>query len=284
MERSRNYCFTINNPTPATIESLQQLAAQVRYIIFQEERGANGTNHIQGYTQFHTPLSLNGAKRRIHERAHLEIARGSPEQNIQYCSKEETRIQGPYTYGTPITQGKRSDLSAFAISIKDGMTDINLLEQYTNQYFRFHRVIDRIRLMSRAKRTWEMAVKCIWGPSGFGKTRLANTEAGEDVFYLSKGDSTQSIWWDGYNGEQSIIIDDFYGWLPWTFILRLLDRYPFNVQFKGGSMPFTSKKIFITSNQEPRTWYKNVPNDDYTPLLRRINETIHVTEPINFDV
>lgn len=66
-------------------------------------------------------------------------------------------------------------------------------------------------------------------------------------------------------------------------MLRLLDRYPFNVQFKGGSLPFTSKKIYITSNQEPRTWYKNVPNEDYTPLIRRITTIIHVTEAINFE-
>lgn len=214
MSRSRNYCFTLNNPTPQHVQSLQDIAAEVRYIIFQKERGANGTLHIQGYLQFAVPRTLKGCKRFLPHGTHIEVARGSPEQNISYCSKLDTRAnpeEAPFTRGEFVQQGTRNDLKTFALSIKNGTSDLELLENFPTEYFRFSRVIDRVRLISRPPRTWEMAVKCIWGPSGLGKTRLAYNEAGDNVFFLSKGDSNQSIWWDGYNGQESVIIDDFYG-------------------------------------------------------------------------
>ena len=171
-----------------------------------------------------------------------------------------------------VTPGQRTDLCAFREKIKSGASDAILINDHFNEFVKYHRVIERVRMAFREPRNWEMDVNVFWGASGSGKTRRAFQEAGESHYFLSKGDNGQITWWDGYDGQTSIVIDDFYGWLPWSFILRLLDRYPFTVQVKGGAVPFTSRRIFITSNQHPQYWYKNVPNNDMTPLLRRINK------------
>lgn len=47
---ARNYCFTLNNPTDREIEALQ--AADTKYVVYQHERGENGTHHLQGYVVF----------------------------------------------------------------------------------------------------------------------------------------------------------------------------------------------------------------------------------------
>ena len=52
-------------------------------------------------------------------------------------------------------------------------------------------------------------------------------------------------------------------------MLRLLDRYPCQVETKGGSINFAPKKIIILSNKAPEDWYdKN--KCAWEPLERRI--------------
>lgn len=266
---AKNYAFTINNPTEDEELNLQNL--EVGFIIYQLEQGDNNTPHFQGYVQFATRKTLLSAKRAISQRAHLEVARGSPQENVAYCSKDP-KIRGPYRHGEISNPGERTDILRFIEATKTASNDAELLELCPRQFVLYTRCIDRIRNSIIVKRTWEMENTVYWGPSGSGKTRRAMDESGDDTYWLSKGDTSQTIWWDGYRGQATVIIDDFYGWLPWTFILRLLDRYPFAVQYKGGYREFTSQKIIITSNTEPSVWYKNVPNDDVTPLIRRINK------------
>lgn len=220
---------------------------------------------------------MGTAKERISNRSHLEPAKGSPEQNRTYCSKPETRLRGPYEFGTiRMGQGTRRDLLEFNQGIREGMTNKQLIETYTQQFYKYYKVIDHVRMVYTEKRSWPMENIVYWGDSGSGKTRRALEEAGDSVYFVSKGDANQSTWWDGYEGQNTVILDDFYGWLPWTFMLRLLDRYPFSVQYKGGSREFISKKIIITSNTAPETWYKNIPNNDFTPFRRRLTNVVHL--------
>ena len=267
-QQAKNWCFTVNSPTDQDQAVLENV--EVSYIVWQYEQGTNV--HIQGYVQFPRRLSLRQVKDLLISRAHYEVARGSAEDNKAYCTKPETRLRPGGERGTISKQGARHDLVAFRDAIKSGANDALLINEHFNEYAKYHRVVERVRMAFRPPRTWEMDVTVYWGRSGSGKTRRSFEEAGDSTYFLSKGDSNQITWWDGYEGQNSVVIDDFYGWLPWSFILRLLDRYPFNVQVKGGSIPFTSRRIFITSNSNPNTWYKNVPNNDMTPLLRRINK------------
>lgn len=270
---AKNYCFTLNNPTLDEEEVLQN--AEVSYIIYQLEVGENNTQHFQGYVQFDRRKTLLSAKRTIGRRAHLQIARGTPQENVTYCSKVP-QIRGPYSRGAISISGQRNDILQFVEAVKTASTDAQLVEGFARQFLQYSKAIDRIRNAYIVPRSWEMDNTVYWGPSGSGKTRRATQEAGNDVYFVSKGDGNQVTWFDGYTGQETVILDDFYGWLPWNFILRMLDRYPFAVQYKGGSRQFTSRRIFITSNTEPGLWYKNIPNDDVTPLIRRLNKIEHI--------
>ena len=91
-------------------------------------------------------------------------------------------------------------------------------------------------------------VKCFYGRSGAGKTRDAlELSGGPDcTFIVSRPDSGRPLWWDGYHPTThvSIILDDFYGWIPWSYLLQLLDRYHFSVEVKGRKTPFQFPKHF----------------------------------------
>ena len=76
-----------------------------------------------------------------------------------------------------------------------------------------------------------------------------------------------------------MVIDDFYGWIRLDEMLRILDRYPHRVEVKGGMVQFLAEKIYITSNVEPKDWYKDeTHNVLIKALLRRIDNTIFMKE------
>jgi len=94
MSRARNYVFTLNNYTDEHVFALRACcdAGRARFLCFQGEIGANGTKHLQGAICFNEAVTLAAAKLRFAPgQPHLESMRGTIEQAIAYCSKEETR-------------------------------------------------------------------------------------------------------------------------------------------------------------------------------------------------
>ena len=73
------------------------------------------------------------------------------------------------------------------------------------------------------------------------------------------GKPPNSKWWDNYAQEDVVIIDESYGWLPYCEMLRLLDRYPCQVETKGGSVNFApTEKIIKMMEQIDSVIEKNV--------------------------
>jgi len=82
------------------------------------------------------------------------------------------------------------------------------------------------------------------------------------------------IWFDGYEPitHDTIIFDEFTGWIPFNLFKILTDNTPYQVQYKGGFKHFRPKTIIFTSNKHPSTWYKNLSDIDKKAFFRRIDE------------
>ena len=118
---SRYWMFTLNNPSGDS-DNPQIFLEGCKYAIYQLERGDSGTTHYQGYVQFKTHKTLFGLKK-INPRCHWEQRNGSHQQAVDYCSKEDTRVEGPWTIGeAPVGRGKRTDLLAIKAKIDGGAT------------------------------------------------------------------------------------------------------------------------------------------------------------------
>lgn len=102
--RARGWSFTINNDTDEDLDNVMDLNSD--YLIFGFEKGKDGTKHIQGYVYFENARSFDSVKKMI-PRAHLEISRGSPQQNYEYCIKEGDF----YEFGDRPIQGERTDIN-----------------------------------------------------------------------------------------------------------------------------------------------------------------------------
>ena len=95
MAFSKNWVFTLNNPLQNGDTLLDLLSPLTGFVVFQKEQGAQGTIHFQGYVQWTIRKRLVAVKK-ILPTAHWEVARGTPDQCQAYCTKEETRIEGPW--------------------------------------------------------------------------------------------------------------------------------------------------------------------------------------------
>jgi len=120
----------------------------------------------------------------------------------------------------------------------------------------------------------ERSVRVFWGPTGTGKSRRAWHEAGADAYI--KNPLTK--WWESYQGQTAVIIDEFRGIIDIANLLIWFDRYPVFVEVKNGSAPLLANKFWVCSNLHPREWYREIDDITYCALERRL-EIINMDEP-----
>jgi len=155
--------------------------------------------------------------------------------------------------------------------LRSGSSIKEVAETSPGTFIKYHRGIREWKRVCKPQtpRDFKTLVWVFVGKTGVGKTRLAKSLASETetkTFYFKpRGD-----WWDGYEQQESVIIDDFYGWVKFDELLRVCDRYPMLVPVKGGFEVFNSKWIYITSNIPVSKWYR-FRDYDPAPLYRRID-------------
>lgn len=275
--RTKYWCFTINNPEDNAYENLRQLYPETcSYIVFQLEQGEQGTPHIQGYICLKTRARLAGI-RRIIPRAHIEHARGTAEENRNYCTKEP-RLQEIVELGNmPQTrESHQSDLADAAERIVSGESIASVARQLPTTYVRNFRGLRNLQAMFRPPEERPNNI-VVWlhGPSGTGKSRLAYTLAGGNAYW-----HTMQVWWDDYDGQDIVVFDDFRddSLGPTTFVqlLRYLDRYPVRVPVKGAFQGLRGTRFIFTTLYPPERTFSNMDPDELYQLLRRITNVVDI--------
>jgi len=261
--KGKYWLFTINNPEEN--EEPPNIWPDVQYVVWQHEQGVEGTDHIQGYVVYTCKKTLQTIKNQCNERAHWEPRRGTHSEAKEYCMKTDSRVegQGPWEHGTdvevPDSAGERTDVIHIKRAIDKGASETAIAtnEVFFPTWLRHFRGLERYRRLVMKPRTWVTHTTVYWGPMGSGKELRAFTEAGDDFYTLMRPGSDR-VFFDGYDGQHTVVIDDFYGWIPRNLMYHLCDRYPMLVENKGGSTPFVSRRIIITSNDPPSKWWKKI--------------------------
>lgn len=270
--KSRNVCWTLNNYGDADIDRLRLLSkdSSIKYIIWGKETApSTGTLHLQGYTQAKSPLALLGWKKRLGSRVHIEASKGNFQQNFEYCSKDKDFEE----HGERPAPGKRTDLQAVAEKIRAGASIPSIADEFPTEFIRYHRGLTALKeIYDFAKpRDFKTVVRVYVGRPGVGKSQAAAREGSfyGEVYYKPNG-----AWWDGYTGQPTVILDDFYGGLPYNELLHMCDRYPHKVPVKGAFREFRSRLVIITSNNYVEEWYKDKDGAqrDVSAFLRRVTE------------
>lgn len=174
-------------------------------------------------------------------------------------------------FGRPLEQGRRVDLEEVAARVRDGASLAEMDQVAPGLMVQYSRGLKELRLRQMKDRDGPPKVYWLWGSTGVGKTRLA---VGEGVtFYMKDG----TPWWDGYDQQSRIVIDDFDGKWPFRDLLRLLDRYPYQGQTKGGYVKVNSPEIYITCEYSPDQYWCG---SELAQIKRRISEAKQVVPEV----
>jgi len=265
----RNYCYTFNNYVATDVEALKAYACKYHVIGF--EVGAEGTKHLQGYIEFGTPKKFNALKNAF-PKIHWEKRKGTAKQAADYCKKDEHYWED----GEMSQQGKRSDIAEAVELIQDGNKMKVVAQQYPIQFVKYHKGFKALQSELTEPRDYVPTVTVLYGPTGTGKSKKAR-ELLTDYWVWTP---QRGQWFDGYQGEDNVIFEEFRGQMPLGMMLSLLDRYECPVQYKGGTTEFRGRNIVITSPCHPRDWYENSGDDKIDQLLRRISKIEKLTEQV----
>lgn len=280
---SRSYVFTLNNPKQElqdAPEKLMEGTPHVRYAIWQLETGEQGTLHFQGYLELDAPQRITGLTKHHLSGAHLEARRGSREQARDYARKESTRTSGPWEFGNWSAggAGSRNDLKSCCEAIKRGASIAEIAEDYPTQLVKYHRglqvftdIVNPQQPRTPDTRTY---VTLYLGPPGCGKTVAATRDSADPLGNTGVYWKPNGKWWDGYTTESHVVMDDFSGAsLPYSDFKRVVDRYPFRVEYKGGSRQLIATHFFLTSCSMPDKWWNSetVKDFKFNEISRRIH-------------
>lgn len=170
----------------------------------------------------------------------------------EYCSKEDTRLEGPLHFGPAPKPKKTKNVTYKAFNdmvllegpermVEDGRLNIK-------DYKKLKEGIALYKLNTAVNPTMD-TIKNTWyyGKSGCGKTSTVHKL--EPHLY----DKNINKWWDGYKNEDAVLIDDidpthhFIG----HHLKRWADHYPFNAEVKGSTVQIRPERIYITSQYHP---------------------------------
>lgn len=248
--------------------------------------------HIQGYLKCHQPVRYTQLKTAMGTTVHFDKCQGSESQCVNYATKVASRIQGPFYWPSqeqfPNHQGKRKDLDDVAESILAGKQIHEVALEYPVTYIRYHKGFQALSsAYQKSKVTpWrEVKVYVFFGKTGTGKTRSVYRQCFPDLPYRPDL-SHDKTWWDGYEGQDSILLDDFYGQIAISTLLHLLDGYPLQIPVKTAFTQALWTRVFITSNVSPNEWYAQndrIPDEVRLGMLRRITESIEFTDSLATD-
>lgn len=266
--RHRNFCFTINNPTNEDRAKL--LETPYRYLVYGEEKGESGTPHLQGYCELRNQMRLNAIKAHM-PRAHIEARRGTARQAADYCKKDGQYIE----HGTMSRPGRRSDIDSLYSLAREGKSDYEMAESTGSTFMRYYKGAREVRFVYQSHDTaWRpVEVQVYYGGPGTGKTRKAY-EIDPSLYRVNF--STSTIWFDGYSGQETILLDDYRGEIPLSYFLQLTDGYRFQLPVKGGHTWKMWKRVIITSNRHPNDWYRNITPESQAAIIRRITTVSRV--------
>lgn len=259
MSKIRNACFTLNNYTDEQHDQIQLYLNDCKYYVIGKEIAESGTPHLQGYCEFKNSRSFNAVSKSLFN-AHIEPRKGSPEQAADYCKKDGDYIE----HGEISQQGQRTDIDVVRDAVKANPTRpmrevTSIATSYQSikvaeQYLKYHEV----------KRDWKPEVKWYYGPSGSGKSKTANEEMPNAYHW----DTVK--WWDGYDAHEDVLIDDFRkNMCTFSELLKILDRYSYRVETKGGARSLLARRITITCPFHPSEVYAT--REDTYQLIRRID-------------
>lgn len=220
-------------------EPLNKLEKMSSYISYGKEKApSTGQEHLQGYVELLKPARRTELVKLIS--CFWEPAKGSGEQNRDYTQKEGDFYEvGTFKEQDP---GKREQSRWLEARTQAEAGERVTDSQIVLQHYASIRALSRDHMRMPA----ELDAPCgvwIYGEAGAGKSRKARAD------YPGAYLKPCNKWWDGYQREKFVIIDDFdpaHACLG-HYLKIWADRYPFPAEVKGSGIALRPSVICVTA-------------------------------------
>lgn len=279
--KAKRWCFTLNNPTDQ--ESIDP--AITDYMVVGDEVGEEGTRHFQGYVIFKKEYYLTGVKKLL-PRAHWEVAKGSPEQNRKYCTKDGNFGESGQIPGKKEKEKDQTYAEALnADSYREGLTIVKAAKP--RDYCLYGDAIERNLKKAKTRpyvskysmdqfNRGPLALNktvLLCGPSNIGKTHYAAAHF-KNPLICSHIDKLKQLSPD----NDGIIFDDmsFKHW-PVESVIHLVDQEferEINIRYGTTIIPANTPKIFTHNTKNPL--YNDEVNEEQKEAVERRIQRVNV--------
>lgn len=290
--RSRKWLITINNPKEHGLNhriiSVLLTGMSILYYCMCDETGEEGTYHTHLFLHFKNPVSFSKLKS-LFPSAHIDKAYGTPQENRDYVRKEGKYLNSEKKTTNHIDtfeeqgelqeekQGKRSDIEDILHMIKEGCSELEIIEKHPH-FMNNPSAYDKVRKLlqkEEANQYRHVEVTYIYGETGAGKTKYATDICGGYGGYYRVTDYQHPF--DDYDGQDTIVFDEFRSDLSISSMLNYLDGHPVDLPCRYHNKMAMWTRVFIISNIPLYAQYKGEYIDTSTKRAfeRRINSVLH---------
>lgn len=295
--RSRKYQLTLNNPvekgfTHSTIKQVLEdnFKALVYWCLCDEQGLKEETPHTHIYLAFSSAIRFSKIKKHFPP-AHIEIAKGTSQQNRDYVRKEgkwekdkKKETNFPETFEEwgemPVErQGKRNDLADLYDMIKSGMSNYEIITAETQYLFDVEKIEKARKVIKEEeyKNKWrDIDVHYIYGNTGTGKTRYVMDKYGYEN--VCKVTNYRHYPFDDYSGQPVILFDEYRSSFELKDMLNYLDGYPLNLPARYCNRVACYTTVYIVSNIPLQDQHKRIQMEEsrsWLAFIRRIKDVTY---------
>ena len=255
----------------------------LKYAVYQYERGENGTPHIQGFIIYKNSKRFKNVKQDF-PTAHIQVPNGSNIENYDYCTKKDTRIAEPVELGEFSEMRSRNDIVQFLEMLKLGASNILLKNMFPVLYTQYGAdKIERFR-QDELKEEYGQKFRDINVTYIYGKTRLGKTTYIYEKYPMKdicRVNNYERGTFENYNNQKILVLDEFTGKLDITFMNNLLDKFPVDLPARFSNRTACFDKVYIISNlplERLYTFERQSSPEVYAAFIARIHNIIQFTD------
>lgn len=256
----------------ALLSELKDIDHVLEYLI-AIERHQDGNAHLHAYVKFKTGVFLKDAPDTFNvldKRGDYQPTR-SCKAVVKYCSKKDDYI---CNFDLDSYLSKKKKLSVATIknkSARQALIDGDITIQAIRNYNLARSILVEPYSHPTTRGYW------IWGPPGTGKSHVARV-AFPDAYMKS-----QNKWWDGYEGQHAVILDDLDTNVLGHYLKIWADKYACQGEVKGGSVQLAHRILIVTSNYHPSALFDCESMNEAVSRRFIIINKIDQSQPISFN-
>ena len=277
-DRVRSWVGTINNLQFSDAEYLDKFKSipGVKYFCGQREKApTTGKEHIQFFIDFADKIYFTELqalfKDKIHSGIHFERRKAKTKQEAHdYALKEGkwendiSRAGEKMRFGELVEERERTDMAAIIERIKQGATNIELLDEFPTQFFRYKKHIEAVRRTfqehEHGNKYRELRVFYISGVPRTGKTTFITKKYGKPnvcrVVY-EKG-----WYFENYRGQDVLLFDEFNGQIAITLMNEYLDVWLDSLRCRNEDKIPLYTKAYVISNKPFASQYTDIQTNE----------------------